>query len=92
MKREWGSQPRRGRPGGKGRVPRWELGRAGWRQGGREQDRRVLDSASLILCWALDVLFPIMSLPYHFARHDWQLCLVIYLITVIFLTGFLVIF
>lgn len=65
---------------------------AGWRQGGCEQDKRVLDSASLILCWALGILVPVVSLPYQFARHDWQLCLVIYLITVIFLTGFLVIF
>lgn len=92
MKRERGSQPPCGRPRGKDKVPRWEPGRTGWRQGGREQDRRVLDSASLILCWALGVLFPVASLPYHFARHDWQLCLVIYLIAVIFLTGFLVIF
>ena len=42
--------------------------------------------------WALGISLPIASLPYQFTRHDWQLCLVIYLIMVIFLTGFLVIF
>lgn len=52
----------------------------------------LFDNASLILRWAPGILFPILSLPYQFARHDWQLCLVIYLIMVIFLTGFLVIF
>lgn len=50
---------------------------------GCEQDG-PFGSASLGLFWALGILFPIMSLLHQFARHDRQLCLVIYLIMVIF--------
>lgn len=67
-------------------------GAGGMEAGCHEQGGRVFDSVCLVLCWALGISFPIMSLQYQFARHEWQLCHVIYLIMVIFLTGFLVIF